>query len=129
MGGISYSQRFVLFVMLHAVIPSKIMTASNLVPTGLSSVLHDEKPFELALSFMADLCISRVRCSQPFLVRNQSTIVVHVLCPATLLRCQWVWSVNSSFRHFLLALFIPKLAVCFSFLNMNSLHPKSHHRH
>lgn len=58
MGGISYSQRFILFVMLHAVLPRKIMRAESFIPMGLSSVLYDQKPFELALFVIWHICAS-----------------------------------------------------------------------
>lgn len=58
MGGISYTQRFILFIMLRAVLRSKIMRAESFILMGLSSVLYDEKPFELALFVIWHICAS-----------------------------------------------------------------------
>lgn len=51
------------------------MRAESLVQMGLSSVLYDEKPFVLGLSgYMVHLCIFRVCCSQPSLVRSRALL-------------------------------------------------------
>lgn len=129
-GGISYPRHSVLFVLLHAVIPSKIMRASSLVLMGLSSVLYDEKPFELALSVVYGMPLRLPGLLQPaFSCQKPEHCSSACVVSSRPFPCQWVWSINSFSRHFLSAgRLIPKPAVCFSSLNMNSSRFKSHHR-